>query len=141
MGCKLSRRIEDKECVKTPSVVIGTAVDASATHDREELFRSKDIVVARVPPQGKESRVCYHLTHGKAHATFYAHAALIEAFLSEVRAHIVGDSCSATVAVTNASGVHLTHLYVWKEPTPHHDEAATNKLMNVLHSFCTPETK
>lgn len=49
----------------------------------------------------------------------------------------MGGECSSTVAVTNASGVHLTHLYVWKEPTPHHDEAATKKLMNVLHAFDT----
>lgn len=146
MGCCHSRDkafLEAERQIATPSFVIGTAVVDSVftePNEEEELFRSGDIVVARVHTSKKdETRLSYRIAHGKAQATFCNQAALVEAFISELRAHYVMDvACTATVAVTNSIGVHLTHVYLWKEASPHNDEVATSKLINMLHSFPSP---
>ena len=120
--------------------VVGTAVHPAEIH--EELFRCRDIVVTRAQKESDEARegqarsFRYYLTHGDSHGMFCTHAALVEAFLSELRAHHAEPDALSTVAqVTNASGLHLTHFDVWGQPHPHHDEAARLKIFHLLHGF------
>lgn len=119
---------QHSECVKRQPVV-GTIVETVDVCD--ELFRTNDIVVFRV--QNAEKKKHYVLSHGERQATFHSTVALVESYVAEVRAGL-SESYTA-VAVTNPSGMHLTHLSMWSTPNEHHDDKSKEKLTNLIHSF------
>lgn len=132
MGCLLSKPIEGTSLnLSDPAVgialpVASTVVDNDQMH--HELFRCKDIVVTRSPT--RQGSLCYVVMHKDCYAKFNSYCAVVEAFISEVRAQYPHDGVSSsTMPVTNPGGIHLTYISL-KYPAD-----STEKLMTLISSL------
>ena len=127
MGAGASRcHIKARNDKSHDEPVIGTIVE------QKELFRSDDLVLFRIAADdGQKKR--YLLARGERHATFETTLILAESFLAEIRAR--SPESQSKVAVVNATGMHLTHLFVTSSPNEYHDEKAKTKLTNLLHAL------